>query len=230
MRRTTPVLALAALLLLGTTACNKKDKAEASSATGPTPNSQDESTWRVYEQKKAGFAVALPPGWEAVPLDSKDLEQNLAEAFRRTPELKNAEAQLRAGAAGGGNFFAIDKFSIPTGYATNLLIARAPHEGPASLDQLVKELVQGYRKMAGASGPVTRRPIKLRSGQEAECISYLQTIKMVRGLPDRAAVNQYVVLRGKQIFFLNFATKAEQEAENKPYFDKIARSFRFLDK
>jgi hypothetical protein len=229
MSRTTPVLALVALTLLGTSACDKKDSAPASTAA-TTPKPQDESAWRVYEQKSVGFAVALPPTWEAIPLDPKTLDQNLAEAIRRTPELRNAEEQIRKLVAGGVVFFALDKSSLPTGSTTNLNVAKAPHEGPASLDEAVKDMLKVYGDMPGLAGHVMHRSIQLHSGQDAECISYKQTTISAQGRPDSTAFNQYVVLRGRQVFLLNFATKAQKEAENKPSFDNIAQSFRFLDK
>jgi hypothetical protein len=222
-------MVLLGLALLCTSACSKDDSGPTSAAT-TKPNPRDESAWRVFEQHAVGFTVALPQTWEAIPLDPKTLDQNLAEAMRRTPELKHAEEQIRKSVAGGVVFFALDKSSLPTGHTTNLNIAKAPHEGPASLDEAVKDMLKVYGDMPGVAGQLTHRRIQLRSGQDAECISYKQTSVSAQGKPDSTAFNQYVVLRGRQVFLLNFATKAEKEVQNKPSFDKIAESFRFLDK
>jgi hypothetical protein len=190
---------------------------------------QDPSSWPVHEDRVGGFAVALPGGWEVFDLTPGSIDKTLADAVKRFPSLKPLERSLHDQAAQGMTFMAIDTFNLPADFATNLNIGKARDRGPPSLEQAVADLVEEYDAQPEVHGPVTHRRVKLAAG-DAECISWTATRRLLRGNPERAAVTQYVLLRRRQVFFLTFATKQDQVAEYQDSFEKIAQTFRFLDK
>jgi hypothetical protein len=69
-----PVL-FATALLVGP-GCGKP-KEEPLGAVRPVPEAVDEGGWPVYEQPADGFALSLPPGWTALQLDPRTLEQGI---------------------------------------------------------------------------------------------------------------------------------------------------------
>jgi hypothetical protein len=225
MHRSVIPLALAVVTVLLVGGCRKK----APQTEPPPPTAWDSSKWPIYEDTAAGMAIALPKEWVAFHLSPELIDKDLADAFTRFPHLKSTEAELREMAGKGMTFMAIDQFSVPSGFLTNLSIGKAKDRGPPSLEEAIAEVEEEYRALPQVHGPVTHRLLKLPAGETA-CITWTQSRKLVRGKHELVTLNQYVLLQGRRVFFLTFAIKEDQAADQQSTFESIARAFRFLDK
>jgi hypothetical protein len=175
----------------------------------------------------------LPREWEAFDLSPGSIDKSLADAGQRLPNLKAHEFAVRERAKKGMTFLAVDVYSLTEDFATTLQIGKTREVPPGKLKEITAALAQEQDDEPGMVGTVSQRLVQLPAGQ-AGCLTWTQTYRLVRGTGRQATATLYLLLHGKQLYGLTFATGTGQSPElaaiTRDTFEKIAQSFRFLDK
>jgi hypothetical protein len=195
--------------------------------TQNVPSTKDENGWPLYEQKADGFAVALPPEWAALELNAATLDQALEQGLRANPDFEAMGQQIRQQVAAGMKFMGMDKAAVRSGFAANVNILKdLPDEG-ASLQNSVDEILGPLNGMATIEKPIAHERVTLKVG-EGERLRYALSMKKPDGQLARAAIVQYVMVPGKDVYVLTCTAAAEQVEQYRQIFEAIAQSFRVL--
>ncbi len=182
------------------------------------------SGWQTV--KKTGVALALPPHWEVVAPEDNNFANALDEVVRQNPRLKTVADQARKAAAGGQiKLFAFDlapEDALPN-FTNELSIGVVDMDRGFSLDEVAAANEQELRANGFAG---VRRAIAPIGGQDVVRLSSDLAIKDAAGEPLPLAVEQYIVVKGRQQYVLTFTTIVEQRQQMQPTFDKIMGTFR----
>jgi hypothetical protein len=218
--RTVFFLALIALALLAQ-GCRPQQDPQAR----PVPEAVDEGGWPLYEQPADGFAMALPPGWTALQLGPKTLDQTLEQGLRSNPDLKAREQSIRQQVAAGLKFLGLEKAQG----GPNVSVFRTPLKGEVSLDLAAAEMLKEYEAMPTLERPIGRKRVRLKAG-EAERFDVVMPVGVPGKGRERLAVTSYVLVRGQALYILTFTAAVGEVARYRPTFERVADSFHLLDK
>jgi hypothetical protein len=221
-RRLVPALIGIVFALAG---CGKRDAAFPF-PTRDIPATKDEKGWPLYEQPADGFALALPPDWVALNLEAGALDKAVDQGLRANPDFEALGQQIRQQVKAGMKFMGIDKAGVGTGFATNVNVMKGPLDG-ASLEDAVDQAVGQLTSMPSIEKPIARERVTLRAGEGLR-LRYLLNVTKPNGQRERAAITQYLVAVGKDIYGLTFTSLAAQEEQVRSTFETIAQSFRLL--
>jgi hypothetical protein len=219
-------LAAAGILIALGAGCRKQD-ARFPFPTRDVPSTKDENGWPLYEQSGDGFALALPPEWVALELNAAIVDKTLDEGFRANPDFQAMGQQIRQQIAAGIKFMGVDKASARSGLAANVNVMKLPLEKDASLQTTIDEILGELNSMTTLEKPIVHERVTLKAG-EGERIRYVLSVNRPDGQPARAALIQYVLAPGKDVYALTCTTTAEQLDQYRQTFDNIAQSFRVL--
>jgi hypothetical protein len=176
--------------------------------------------------KKAGVALALPPHWEVIAPEDNNFANALDEVVRQNPRLKTVADQARKAAAGGQiKLFAFDlapEDALPN-FTNELSIGVADMDRGYSTDEVA---VANEQELRANGFTKVSRTIASMGGQNVARLSSNLEIKDTAGEPLSLAVEQYIVVKGRQQHVLTFTTVVEQRQQMQPIFDKIAGTFR----
>jgi hypothetical protein len=217
-----PVLVAMPLLLAA--GCGQL-KEEPLAEVRPVPGAVDPGGWPVYEQPADGFALALPPDWTAFNLDPKTLDRTLEQGLRINPDLQGMEPSIRQQAAKGVKFLGTERASG----GPNVNVVKFPLREGASLDAAAADLVKQFEAIPSVEKPVARRRVRLGPG-EAERLDFVLPVKPPGGGTNRLAMTPYALVHGRELYVVTFTAGVDEAAKYTATFQRIAQSFRFLDK
>jgi hypothetical protein len=226
MRTRRLVPAVAGVLIALGAGCRKQD-ARFPFPTRDVPSSKDENGWPLYEQSADGFALALPPDWVALELNAAALDQALELGIRSNPDFQVIERQIRQQIAAGIKFMGMDKAGVQSGSPANVHIMKTALDAGASLQNAVDGILEELNGMSTIERPIARERVTLKAGQ-GERLRYILPVKRPDGRPVRAAIIQYVLAPGKDLYVITCTTTADQVERYQPTFEAIALSFRVV--
>ncbi len=213
---------LVALVLLLGPGCRERPEGP---QARPVPRRVDEGGWPLYEQPADGFALALPPGWTALALDPKTIDQTMEQGIRANPSLKAMEQGIRQQAAAGLKFLGAER----AGSGPNVNVFKLPLVREATLDAAGADWAKQFEAMPSVERPITRRQVRLRAG-EAERFDYVIPATLPNGKRERLALTSYLQVRGRELYAVTTTVKVDEVVRYAPTFDRIVGSFRFLGK
>ncbi len=174
------------------------------------------------------LSLALPPEWVLTAAEDLDVSDAVTEMATRNPELKALLDQGRT-ALGSGQVQLI-AFDVtperidPSGFPTNLRIGQQSFAEAVSLIAISDANEQELRTTAGFSR-VERAAVMLGEQPATRLRSTLQINNAV-GEPIQLMLEQYLVLRGRELFIVTFTTPSEREQSYRPIFDQILATIR----
>jgi hypothetical protein len=187
--------------------------------------------WIRYDLPADGFAIALPPDWFSFVPDEALLEAALPAVGEANPDLANyLEGQLPALAAQGIRFYALQMTPdiFTQGGTTNLNVGVFPDALIMSLDRFTEFNVLALESMFQPEEPITHEAVQLPAG-DARVVVFTWDLTIPNVGPSEAAVRQYIVPRGTDVYFVTFTTLSSKLAALGPVFDDIIQTFEFID-
>ncbi|MCC6419837.1 MAG: hypothetical protein IT429_16510 [Gemmataceae bacterium] len=212
---------VAAVLLVGP-GCGKQERPLGEAR--PVPKKVDEGGWPLYEQPEDGFALALPPGWTALRLDPRTLDQVLKQGLDINPDLKAMEQTIRQQAAAGVKFIGLEK----AGGGPNVNVLRTALIGKVPVGAAADNFIKQYETIPNVERPIARRQVKLRSG-EAEKLDIVMPVNMPTGEKKRLAMTSYLVVRGQTLYVVTCTAAVDEAGKYRQTFDRITQSFRIFE-
>ena len=173
--------------------------------------------WREYVLEGTGFAIAIPPGW--MRLTNRDIRVGVVRA--------------RGGRSGPvrSRFMALDESAMGRrvarreGFVTNAGVMRAPVVVPR--DRLEAQAVRELRIEMRPRGRVKSEFVEMPAGQALRLELKATSPNKRRPL---LALTQYRFFAGGVQYAVTFATTASAARVYRPTFDRIARTFRVLER
>jgi len=196
-------------------------------APAVTPTPAFELGWRPYDKPAEGFTVALPPTWKPIDIDPQTREAMLKALAEKNPQLAPIVERHTRNMAADVKFTAFDlaPAAIATGVMTNLQITKRPLPAEASLPVLIQFNVGALENLENVEKPIAQRRLNLPAGEGME-LQYRMKAISPTGQAMIEAIIQYWMIKGKDLYIMNFTTAAEQAEPYAPIFAKIAQSFR----
>ncbi len=180
--------------------------------------------WETFN--KSGLAFALPPGWQVLAADDTNFEGAMDDLVRQNPRLQPIAEQARKAVAGGQVkvlAFDLSPEGVLPNFTNELSIGISPMGQSASLDAVARANEEQLR----ASGfSEVQRASFTSTGQEFAHLSSTLTITDSTGEALPLAIEQWVMVKGEQQYFLTFSTIVEQRQDLRPVFEKIVGTFR----
>jgi hypothetical protein len=178
--------------------------------------------WTEYTLAEEGFALALPPSWQRVDARSRPPSAPLLASSLRGP------APARVPAAGGSEmpFFALDMASggDPAGFMT---ILHQPLSAPATLAEFAAGNVRQLARLPQLASPVDEQFIDLPAGPALRLRYELSLGDS--GEEGRLSLTQLLLVHGQEGYVLTFSSLPARLDSYAPVFERISRSFRWLE-
>jgi hypothetical protein len=193
----------------------------------PVPETKTPDGWPLYEVKREGFAIALPPEWRQFDMNPATFEKSFQEGAKNNPELMAMFPGLMQQVRAGMKFFGIDEQSAKTGFATNVNILRMPLPPGGNLDLIASDSVRLMEQMPNVVKPIARERLKTGAG-DCERLRYQMRMQSPKGKADVVAISQFLFATSTDGFVVTLTTTADREAHYRDTFDKIGHSFRFV--
>jgi hypothetical protein len=194
----------------------------------PVPDARTENGWPLYEVKEEGFALALPPDWRQFDMNPVNFEKKFSQALKEDPDLGAIHEIIRQQIKSGMKFFAFHKPSLKSGFATNLNVLRVPVPDEATLDEVVAENLTQLDGLTTVVKPFTHERVRMATG-DRERIRYQVSMQNPGGKSATVAITQFVLVKGTDSYFVTFTTLPDRKAQYTDTFEKIGKSFRFID-
>ncbi len=190
-------------------------------AAAPLP-----ADWQRVEL--AELSLALPPEWVRTAAEDLDVSDAVTEMAAQNPELQALLDQGRT-ALGSGKVQLI-AFDVaperidPSGFPTNLRVGQQTFAEAVSLAAISDANEQELRTTAGFSA-VERAAVMLGEQPATRLRSRLQINNAV-GAPMQLILEQYLLLRGQELFIVTLTTPTGREQTYRPIFDQILATIR----
>ncbi len=189
------------------------------------------SGWIRYELPDENFALALPPTWIQVNLDTNQVQTNLEIAGEQNSKLKSmfSSQTLRQLIAAGIKLYALDSSpqSFSKGIPVSANVIKLNMGVALPLDSVVAASLNQVKNLAVASTPITPHRVKL-STTDAEVLSYATSVTTQTGDAIPATITQYIMVQGPYQYVLTLFVPSEFFKTYAPDFDKIGTSFELL--
>lgn len=194
---------------------------EATIAAAPLP-----ADWQRIDLQR--MTLALPPEWAVTSPEDIDVSEATTEMATQNPQLKALLEQGRV-ALQSGQMQIIAYDVAPervdeSGFPTNLRIGQQQFPQAPTLSEVSDANEQELRATAGFSN-VQRTPVLLGGTAATRLQSSLQ-IKDGLGQPVDLALEQYLLLNGKDLQIITLTTPARQQQTYRPIFDQILTTLR----
>ncbi len=196
----------------------------------PTATPAIEAGWKVFEKPAAGYAIALPPGWDRLDMDRETWNAFIDDFKQQNPQLATTLEQLRASTQSDAIKFQGVDFSpeaMAVDFATNVNVQRSRLPAQVSLDVFVENSLQELENMMPLAAPPSRRRVDLPAG-EAEEVTYSAQMNMPTGEAEPLTFMQYVLVQGSFAYIITLTTKADLAEKYTPISQKIGQNFRLL--
>ncbi|MGB8644249.1 MAG: hypothetical protein WCF84_03375 [Anaerolineae bacterium] len=188
------------------------------------------SGWTQYQVQSAGFAIALPPGWQRIDLSAQSLDVALGGISLPNTNIQAmlSNQNLRKLFASGVRFYALD--TSPTSLSTlpptsaNVLKLNV---GSFSLDTVVQLTLTQLKSMADPSVPLTHRSVTLANIQ-AERLEYASKVTMFNGETQLVHVIQYVMMDGPNEYVVTLGGDSAYTKNAGPLWTQIGETFSLL--
>ena len=193
------------------------------------PEAKVDSSWTVYEVPADGFALELPPNWLQVDVDPKTIEARSKYILQQNPQLESVLGNLRQQVESGAKFkfWAVDGATDKPGIA-NVNVMRYQWPGGRTLDSAVEEAIRAGELMTGFEKPIAHERLKMATG-DRERLRYRMTMKLPNGQSATGVNTQFILVKDDDRYAVTFTTSPDLEAKYSSIFDKIGRSFRFIE-
>jgi len=197
-----------------------------SPSPSPTPSPTPEPTPTVFRSAD-GYAITLPVGWLALPVEDADVDALLdllgsqqpavADLVRDYLELTNARISmvaLEGGLGGTGS-------ALPAN--VNVLIQPSLGLSLSFVSSLVGSVIE---ELPGVTGPVTTENVSLPAGEAARLRFQVQVDTEGVTVP-ATALESYILIRGSEAYVITFVSAADQVGDDQPVFEEIIGSLCF---
>lgn len=187
------------------------------------------SGWQELDVVDQNFAIAVPPRWQRLPVNARELDATLGKIRQSNPELATAlGARAQELIAGGVKLWAfdMDASTSQSRLATNLTITRQT-VSPVPLDTYVTVNVNQIQQLSSLKGDIEHKRVSL-GNLPAERIRYDLSFQASDGTAGVSAITQYLILSVNQAYVLTFATQLEQSDKYQGIFDQSAATFHVI--
>jgi hypothetical protein len=177
--------------------------------------------------KADGFALTLPPGWRAVPLDGSSIAAIKAVLPAGSRIAAVLDAELRQARADGYAFLAIDlrPATLAAGNASTLNVNVQP---PSEVGLgLLEPLVIGLLDSAAGVTNVVGGQVTLPAGRALR-ITYTLSLTTAGGTTVKLAGTQFVAPSAKHTDIVSFGCRYASALSCRSQADAIIRSFAIL--
>lgn len=184
--------------------------------------------WSEYPVPDQNFAIALPPTWRRLPINSSELDAALQVVRQSNPELATAlGASAQELLQSGVKFWAYDPdpSSLKSNFATNVTVTRQTLPNEVSFDAYVLVNVSQIEQLSTRQGSVSHERVTL-SNLPAEKIRYNIVFQSSDGTSITSAITLYLLLYRNDAYVLTYATRLEQLDHYAATFDQSAATFR----
>ena len=185
--------------------------------------------FKSYTNQEAGFTIALPSDWNAIPFDSETLNAGMDKLRESQPELVQAiDPQVRSLIQSGVIKFFAGKPADGTAIRGNLLvsmnIARQPIPASVTIDQFMEASIKTLKALPQSAGAITPEPVTLPAG-DARRIQYSLNLNGPDGTPITVTITQYMLVYDSAAYILSFQAEKETAQQQAATFEQIAQSF-----
>lgn len=185
----------------------------------------------MYEVPDEEFAIALPPTWGNVDMDSSNFMASLQSAMTKYPDVANTiQGEAYSLINAGVHFFGFDPTSeaMKTGSTTDASVQRQAMGSEATLAQIEQLVRTQLSNASSVKQPVSTRVIGLAAGGESLEVSFTATVSDTNGNPLDVSVFQYLTLRDTDVYVITLSTNEALSGGYVPVFQGIAASLKFL--
>jgi hypothetical protein len=194
---------------------------EATIAAAPLP-----ADWQRIELQHLSFA--LPAEWAVTSPEDIDVSEATTEMAAQNPQLKALLEQGRVALQSGQvQIIAYDvapERADESGFPTNVRIGQQQFPQTPTLNEISDANERELRETAGFSN-VQRAAVTLGGTPATRLQSSLQ-INDGLGQPIDLALEQYLLLNGKDLQIITLTTPARQQQTYRPIFDQILTTLR----
>ena len=221
--RTLPSFIYFALTLLLLSGCGSSaaPAPEATIATGALPND-----WQQIDLPPV--SLALPAEWAITDASMIDPTSAVTEMASQNPQLQTVLEQGHAALVSGQiQMIAYDlepERLSETGFPTNVRLGRQTFPEAPALDKVSDVNEQDLRNTTGFS-EVQRTPVAIGNLDATRLTSKLE-LKDAIGNPLALAFEQYLLVKGNEVFVLTFTAPAEVQPNYRTVFDQILGTLR----
>jgi len=194
--------------------------------SSPTPLLEGE--WILYEKPSEGFAIALPPAWRQLDVNSTTVETFLEIVKEQNPEVRAIwSEQVHIPITSAIRFIGLDLSpeSVGPGSLTGVAVLKQPVESGISVDMFVETTRKQLETMSSVAQPVQEHRVNLMGGEGRELQYRIRLAKS----PDQVLelfVVQYTLLVDSNAYVVVLSTMADQAEKYRPIFERIGQGFR----
>ncbi|MBN1933939.1 MAG: hypothetical protein JW934_04720 [Anaerolineae bacterium] len=200
--------------------------------TGNIITSTLETGWTLYELADEGFAIALPPEWQSIDLNSGLLGNALALVGEKNPAFKEvfSSEAMRNLVASGVKFYGLDLkpetliYDLPA----SMNIIQVDLGIAIPLDALIPNTLKQLETVADPKTPITHRRVTL-SDLAAEELKYGLSMTDMMGNPVKGQITQYLLIDGTVQYAITLISPNELAEDYAPVFEQIGQSFQLFD-
>lgn len=190
-------------------------------AAAPLP-----ADWQRVDVRE--LSLALPPEWVLTSPEELDVSGAVTEMAAQNPQLQTLLEQGQV-ALGSGQVQLIAYDVAPeridaTGFPTNLRVGQQTFTDAPALSAVSDANEQELRATAGFSD--VERATALLGDQQTTRLRSTLRVNNPLGEPIQLALEQYLVLRGKELYIMTLTTPAGQQEFYRPIFDQILATMR----
>lgn len=191
-----------------------------------------EDGWEVYEIPTLQASIALPEGWVGIPIDENMqgyIKELMDTSLANDPELEAyLNEQLGQLKDFGIRFWAFDLETATEESVTNLNISKQTLPLPMPLETLLELNSVELEKLPNVIEVVSAEQVTHPLGEAGELHTQLATADE-NGDEVLVESLQYVLIRGRDTYWLTFACRSELYDDALPAFQAIANSFRWME-
>ena len=175
------------------------------------------------------MALALPPPWVVTAAEDIDPSAAVAEAAAQNPQLAAALERGQIELASGQVqliAYDLDPANLTTtNYPTNIRVGRQTYPSEPTLQAVADANEQDLRATTGITD-VQRAAVEISGNAATRLTSKLQ-INDTIGNPLTLALEQYLLVNGKDVFIIVFTAPTDQQERYRTIFDQILATLRF---
>jgi len=196
-------------------------------STAPNPTASHAPDTGKIVMKADGFAITLPAGWRAIPLDGS-ATAGIEALLPAGSSIKAAlDAELAQAVASGFAFMAIDlrPATLAAGNTSTVNVnVQAASNVPLDL---MEPLVTGLLDSAPGISNVVAKQVTLPAGRALR-ITYTLALKTSTGTTVKLAGTQFVLLSSKHTFTISFGCQYAMASSCRSQADAMMKTFEIL--
>lgn len=195
----------------------------------PTPSPEP---WQTYAVPTHNYFLALPPGWQELPLDETTLDEALAVLGDHNPQFAQlaSSGYVQTLLASGGTFWGVDLSvdSITKASPTNMNVIVEERPSPVTIDFYISLSVGQIENLANVTSPIDT-DIFVLDGQEMGKLMYEMTLTMPDGTAVPFRTVQYVIVNDATVYIITLLADTSFSQSYFDGFDEIAATFAIGD-